>query len=103
VFYFKNISYKDADGKEYTIEYVADENGYRATGAHLPVAPEVPEVPAAPVAEEPKPVVKEAAPAVTYLRVASPYYAPYYAAPFAGYPYSFGYPYGGYSYAVFGK
>ena len=45
-----SYSYKDVDGKEYTVEYVADENGYRATGAHLPVAPEVP---AAPEAAEP--------------------------------------------------
>merc|ERR1711872_182378 len=35
----------DAEGKTYTINYVADENGYRAQGDHLPVAPEAAAVP----------------------------------------------------------
>jgi len=78
-----SYSYKDVDGKEYTVEYVADENGYRATGAHLPVAPEVP---AAPEAAEPaaEPAAEAAAepeakaPAITYVAVASPFYAPFY-------------------------
>ena len=30
------VSYIDADGQEYTVNYVADENGYRAEGSHLP-------------------------------------------------------------------
>ena len=57
-----SYSFTDADGKEYTISYVADENGYRATGDHLPVAPEVPEVPVAAEAEAPaaEPVAAEA-------------------------------------------
>lgn len=32
-------SYTGPDGVQYTVRYVADEFGYRATGAHLPVAP----------------------------------------------------------------
>jgi len=31
-----SYSYIDADGQEYTVNYVADENGYRAEGTHLP-------------------------------------------------------------------
>lgn len=37
-----SYSYVGLDGQTYTINYVADENGYRATGDHLPVAPEIP-------------------------------------------------------------
>ncbi|XP_031635374.1 cuticle protein CP14.6-like [Contarinia nasturtii] len=33
------------DGKKYTVEWIADENGFRATGDHIPVAPPAPEVP----------------------------------------------------------
>ncbi|XP_034249739.1 endocuticle structural glycoprotein SgAbd-2-like [Thrips palmi] len=36
-------SYTGPDGQVYTVSYVADENGYRASGAHLPQPPPVPE------------------------------------------------------------
>lgn len=32
-------SYIGDDGKPYTVNYIADRNGYRATGSHLPVQP----------------------------------------------------------------
>lgn len=38
-------SYFGPDGKEYTVHYIADRNGYRATGAHLPVRPLPPQGP----------------------------------------------------------
>ena len=38
-----SYTYTGPDGVQYTVNYVADEYGYRASGAHLPVAPEVPQ------------------------------------------------------------
>ncbi|KAK6641853.1 hypothetical protein RUM44_013571 [Polyplax serrata] len=37
-----SFSYVDLDGNQITVNYVADENGFRADGAHLPQAPPVP-------------------------------------------------------------
>ena len=94
-------SHTDAEGNTYTINYVADENGYRAEGEHLPVAPEVPAVP-----EVEAPVVEVAAkavevPAATY---ALPYYrsvvpTAYHVPSAFNYGYSLGYPFNaGYAY-----
>lgn len=37
-----SYSYTGPDGVVYTITYIADENGYRAEGAHIPTPPPVP-------------------------------------------------------------
>ncbi|XP_050352696.1 cuticle protein 2-like [Nymphalis io] len=36
-------SYTGDDGQVYTVKYTADENGFRAYGAHLPTSPPIPE------------------------------------------------------------
>ncbi|KAE8573250.1 endocuticle structural glycoprotein SgAbd-3 [Halyomorpha halys] len=38
-----SYSYVGDDGRTYTVEYVADENGYHAVGEHLPQPPPIPE------------------------------------------------------------
>ncbi|KPJ17570.1 Cuticle protein 2 [Papilio machaon] len=37
------FSYVGDDGHVYTVQYVADEHGFRAQGAHLPTPPPIPE------------------------------------------------------------
>jgi hypothetical protein len=72
-----------ADGKTYTVNYEADDKGYRATGDHLPVAPEVPAVPDVPAVPEVPVVEAKATPVVSTVAVPAA----------AAYPYSyFGYP-----------
>ena len=95
-----NDSHTDAEGKVYTINYTADENGYRAQGDHLPVAPEVPAVAEVEVPAVAEVEAKSIVPAAAYAPL--PYYrSAYAAAPFAynygqlAYPnHHFGYNYG---------
>nr|XP_034833603.1 uncharacterized protein LOC117990249 [Maniola hyperantus] len=39
-----SYSYVGDNGRTYTVHYVADSNGFRATGDHLPVPPPIPEI-----------------------------------------------------------
>lgn len=38
-----SYSYTGDDGKEYTVNYKADGNGFQATGDHLPTPPPIPQ------------------------------------------------------------
>lgn len=37
-----SYSYTGDDGKQYTVNYKADKNGFQAEGAHLPTSPSLP-------------------------------------------------------------
>ncbi|XP_047515159.1 pupal cuticle protein 27-like [Pieris napi] len=37
-----SVSYTDDEGKDFSLSYTADENGYRPVGAHLPTPPPIP-------------------------------------------------------------
>lgn len=39
-----SYSFIGDDGRTYTVTYIADANGFRATGDHIPTAPPIPEV-----------------------------------------------------------
>lgn len=38
-----SFSYTGPDGQQYSIQYTADENGFRPVGAHLPTPPPIPD------------------------------------------------------------
>ena len=79
-------SYIDGEGKEYTVNYVADENGYRAEGSHLPGSAGRSVQDAVQASSAPPPVIIKPAPLSKYIYKIPPQFD-------FNYAYKYGYPF----------